>query len=1244
MVIVSMVTAVSCGGDPEPAPAPKDKIVIPASSQSVSFDQGASSKQVNFTANASWTVSMEETTKSTPSWLSVSPMSGGTGNISMTVNTEINPSKDPRSATIKINSGGESFPISVSQKGSEETGVSVTGVTLDKTSLSFVVGSTESQTLVATVSPEDATDKSVTWSSSDESVVKVEDGVVSLAEGAVAGGSAVVSVTTTDGGHVASCAVSVVAEAVAVTGVTLDKSSISFVEGSTVSQTLTASVLPVNASNKSVGWRSSDESVVTVVDGVVSLSSGAKSGDEATVTVATVDGSFEAVCNVSVVKNVVAVTGVTLDKPSLSFVVGSTETQQLRATVNPDDATNKNVSWSSSDESVANVSSAGVVSLASGVEAGKSATITVTTEDGNFRSNCIVSVVSDAVAVSSITLDKSELSFVEGSTDPQTLVAKIMPANATNQNVVWASSNTDVVSVNGGVVRLASGSKAGEKATITATTIDGGFVATCNVEVLASVVAVTGVTIDKPKLLFAEGSTDPQSLVATVMPSNATTKAVNWSSSDESVANVSSAGVVSLAGGVTAGKSATITATTIDGGFTATSTVEVVGEVVAVTGVTLDKPSLSFVVGSTETQQLKATITPGNATNSNVTWSSSNTDVVSVNDGVVKLSSGAVAGSTATITVTTEDGDHKASATVNVISDTIAVEGVIFTAATFFITQGSTNTYDLNISVEITPENATNKDLIWKSSDESVVIVNSEGIATLATTARAGDKATVTVKTVDGGHESTMIIEVRRIPVSSVSLDITSLEFEVGSTVAQQLTATVLPADATNPAVTWSTSNATVATVSASGEVSLAASASVGQTATITVTTVDGGYEKTAEVRVIDIKPTSVKLNETLLQFEVGSTITQTLFATVLPASVVDKSVTWTSSDSSVATVSDGVVSLAPGAQANQSALITATTNNGGLVANCTVKVLPKKVTSISLDQAKLTFKENSTETQKLTATVLPADATDLTVKWSSSNAGIAQVSSDGTVKLGSAAKLGDKATITAQSSNLDLPAATCEIEVVTNPVTGVKLNMTKVAMYPNATPEESVKLVAEVLPGGASNKDVSWSVLPANIVDVDASGVVTPLAGSAVGDKAIVTATTADGSYTATCEVNMVLRPVTDVDLYLVADESTPITSVEIDMTKGKTVDVKVGNILPANAIYTSVNIISADASVVTVTPKGGDIFEITGVTTAETSIKVQVLYNTTLLLENTYTVKVVDNDPVEDGTPPGITPGGNI
>ena len=508
-------------------------------------------------------------------------------------------------ATITASAGGKSSTCTV--KVSAKV-VTVTSITLDKTSLSMQVGETE--TITATVNPDNATDKSVTWGSSDVSVATVSDGIITAKKS----GEAIISAKS--GSCIAKCKVTIT---VSTESITLDKTSLSLVVGETAQ--LTATVKPDDATDKKVAWASSDESVAKVSNGKVTA---VKSG-KATITAKCGDKIAECAVTVTVPTG-----SVTLDKTTLSLAVG--ETEQLTATVKPDDATDKNVTWTSSDESVAKVVNGKVTAV-------KSGKATITAKCGGKTAECAVTVT---VPTGSVTLDKTSLSLAVGETAQ--LTATVKPDDATDKNLAWTSSDESVAKVDNGKVTAI---KAG-KATITVTC--GGKAAECAVTVT---VPTSSVTLDKATLSLAVGET--AQLTATVKPDDATDKNVSWTSSDESVAKVDN-------GKVTAVKAGKATIIAKCGGKTAECAVTVT---VPITSLTLDKTSLSLAVG--ETAQLTATVKPDDATDKTVTWSSSNESIITVSNGEVY----AVAEGTAVISAVSGDKLAQCTVTVSVLNNII---------------------------------------------------------------------------------------------------------------------------------------------------------------------------------------------------------------------------------------------------------------------------------------------------------------------------------------------------------------------------------------------------------------------------------------------------------------------------------------------------------------------------------------------------------------------------------------------
>ena len=272
--------------------------------------------------------------------------------------------------------------------------ISVSGVSINQTNITVKEG--ESQSLSATVSPSDAQNKAVSWSSSNSSVATVDN------SGRVTGvkaGSATITVTTSDGGKTATCSVTVEAKIINVSGVTLDNAKLEIPVGGEA--TLAATVAPADATDKSVTWTSSDEAVAKVSGGKVT----AVAAGTATITVKTTDGGKTATCEVTVTTPVESV------EVSLSETEVKVESEvTLEATVSPEGATVKDGEWTSSDEAVATVDATGKVR---GVSEG-TATITVKTKDGGKTATCKVTVTPKEVPVEEVAFAEATVTVTEG--------------------------------------------------------------------------------------------------------------------------------------------------------------------------------------------------------------------------------------------------------------------------------------------------------------------------------------------------------------------------------------------------------------------------------------------------------------------------------------------------------------------------------------------------------------------------------------------------------------------------------------------------------------------------------------------------------------------------------------------------------------------------------------------------------------------------------------------------------------
>ncbi len=405
-------------------------------------------------------------------------------------------------------------------------------------------------------------------------------------------------------------------------------------------------------------------------------------------------------------------------------------------------------------------------------------------------------------------------------------------------------------------------------------------------------------------------------------------------------------------------------------------------------------------------------------------------------------------------------------------------------------------TYKLNATV--LPSNATDKTLIWSSSDSDVASV-SDGLIT----ARKEGEAEITAKS--GNKQAVCTVTVKpetdvTVPVTSVTLNQSVYTLAIGA--SYTLIPTVLPANATDRQVKWSSSNEKTVTVSDRGVIQAIAEG------TSTIKAEAGGKSATCAVTVEKtiVAVTEVTLDRTSLTLKVNETFT--LSATVAPENATDKAVKWTTSDSGVVRVSNGIVT----AVGEGTAKITAAA--GGKSASCTVTVEKEEteiipVESVTLNRNSLELGLNEAFT--LSATVAPENATDKAVKWTTSDSGVVRVSNgtvtsvgEGTAKITAAAG-GKSASCTVTVKN-------AEPEFI--PVDSVTLNRESLELKV----DETFTLTALIAPSDATETEIIWNSDNTSVATV-ADGIVT-----AVGvGTANITATA--GGVTAVCEIGVIAK-----------------------------------------------------------------------------------------------------------------------
>ena len=474
-----------------------------------------SGTSISFKTAGAWTseIKVLQTRETSVEWISISPDHGDkAGDYTVNIILEKNDTDEDRAAEIIISSGGESVSVSVTQQAVPF--IPVTSVTLSSSSLAMTEGDVVQ--LTATVKPDDATDKSVVWSSDAPEVAEVDQ------EGNVTAKSAGKAVITATSGDVsATCSVDVSKLVIPVSTITLSSSSLAMTEGDAVQ--LTATVKPDDATDKTVVW-SSDAPEVAEVDQEGNVT--AKSVGKAIITAKS--GDVSATCSVDVSKLVISVSTITLSPASLTMIEG--ENASITVKITPENATDKTVVWSSDAPEVAEVDQDGnVTALTVG-----SAVVTATC--GELSASCKVTVDPRVIPLTSLSITKDYIELMVG--DEKPLSIRYAPANATDKNFVWSSDAPHIVEVDETTGRI----KAISAGTAIITVRCSGLSSSCTVVVSEPVIPVTKVIVEPSELEISKGG--KASLAVTLQPADATDKTVVWSSDAPEIAEVDQNGTV----------------------------------------------------------------------------------------------------------------------------------------------------------------------------------------------------------------------------------------------------------------------------------------------------------------------------------------------------------------------------------------------------------------------------------------------------------------------------------------------------------------------------------------------------------------------------------------------------------------------------------------------------------------------------------------------------------------------------
>lgn len=739
----------------------------------------------------------------------------------------------------------------------------VTQITVDPPQLSLNMA--ESYILKATFDPSISRNVPVKWISTDDTIVSITNSSSNLVNitAQKKPGTALIMAINTENYVIGYCKVTVKQK---VGSITLSATNLNLMKSAGPYQ-LKATVSPSDATNPALTWKSTNPTVATVSD--TGLITPLASGSTSIIATSVDDPSITAVCNLTVG---VSVTAIKLDDSKKVMYTG--DTTKLSYTITPTNATNTDVTWSTTDSSIVSVDSKGNVKA---VAAG-TAVVILRTADGIYMSTCSITVKEKATGLA---FDVSNLELYIGKT--YTIKVTPTPATATDYTLTWSSLDATIASVdsNGTITAKAAG-----RTMITATTSTGSILY-CTVTVKAE---ATGLQLNFTEKTLVIG--DYFDLKASIKPSSAANEvSILWISSKTSIATVTASGrVKGIKGGT-----AVITCKTSDGKFTSFCTVTVVERV---TSVTLNKSSYKLGLGKSYT--LVAKVKTNAANNPKLKWSSSNTRIVTVDQ------KGHITGKAlgkATVTAAATDGSgEKAIVQIAVVRSASYIT-LNRTAVTTVVGRSFT------LKATVKPSNATYKTVYWKSSDESIAIVDSSGKVTALKAGNVTIKASA--KDSSGRYAISYVIVQPRVPANSITILNQNLTMVVGETAVLQKAFN--PSTSTDTA-SWASDNKTVATVTASGTLS----ANRPGIANITVMSESG---KTATTKV-----TVVGLNTTNLELEQYSTYTLQVLG-------ITSGVTWDVLDSNIAVVTNGVVNT----RRVGTTMIIATVNGRRLACNLKV-------------------------------------------------------------------------------------------------------------------------------------------------------------------------------------------------------------------------------------------------------------------------------------------------------------------
>ncbi len=620
------------------------------------------------------------------------------------------------------------------------------------------------------------------------------------------------------------------------------------------------------------------------------------------------------------------VTGINLSESSLNLN-GYGDKKAVYANIFPGNASNQNVTWSSSDSSIASVNNGVVTALKNG-----STDITAVTEDGGYKSVCKVTV-RGVKELEGISLDKTSITL-EGDESSSILSVSAVPEEAHIPGIIWFSSDENIVTIDktGNIFPVANGG-----ADIKAQTEDGAFTAVCHVTVQGVSKEVTVASVEFTKeLIVLDNKNKKHQLVTVVKPASAANKDCVYYSEDNSIAVVDDKGMVKAVGN----GSTNICVISNDGRHTASCKVQVSGfKDNTVKSLTLDKETIRIARG--ETGYLYVNTTP--VTSDEVLdWKSNNPDAVEVvadeygRSAEVIVYEDAVMGSTAMVTVSSETG---ASAECFVEVTEYGVKKIDIGHKNLYMLPGKS--YEME--ADIVPREAENSELIWTSSNKDVAVVDTKGVIKVQKKAKAGSKAIITSSNLAHTKESAckIIVKSKKVKIKKLSAKKKNISLYPGQ--KTDMAVKYLPLNATDVKLSYKSKNPGIVKISKGGKISVPKDYKGTAEVKITARSKNGKkVSSTVKVKQKKVKIKKLSISKQVLDLYEGNNTT--LYVNYKPLNATQSNIKWTSSNKSAvkvkgngsrATISTGSIS------SRKTATIKARDINGA-TALCKVSVYPK--------------------------------------------------------------------------------------------------------------------------------------------------------------------------------------------------------------------------------------------------------------------------------------------------------------